>query len=277
MLAVMSRLLAACIQLTSRSDVAQNLATCRRLCAEARARGAELAVLPENFAFIGAHERDKFAVAEVVDAARPGPILGALLATARETGMWIVGGGMPEASGREGFVHNTCLVVRPDGSLAARYRKIHLFDVDIPGGAQFKESGTVAPGDEPVVVDTPWGKLGLSICYDVRFPELYRRLTAAGARVVVVPAAFTLHTGKDHWHALLRARAIENQVWVLAPGQVGRPFENRACYGHSLVVDPWGTVVAEAGDRECAVVAELDWAFQDKVRRELPCLEHRRL
>jgi predicted amidohydrolase len=273
----MARLLAACVQLTSRNDVQQNLDTCARLLHTARERGAELAVLPENFAFIGAGERDKLAVAEKIDEARPGPILSALIDSARATGLWIVGGGMPEQTGRDGFVHNTCVVVSPEGKLVGRYRKIHLFDVDIPGGAQFKESGSVEPGADVVVVDTPWMRLGLSICYDVRFPELYRRLVDGGARAVVVPAAFTLHTGKDHWHALLRARAIENQVWVLAPGQCGRPFENRACYGHSAIVDPWGAVLADAGDREAVVVADLDLDYQDKVRRELPCLSHRRL
>ncbi len=273
----MSGFLAACVQLTSRADVAQNLATCAQLAGEARARGAQLAVLPENFAFMGVGEQDKFAHAETLDAARPGPILGALLETAVKTGLWIIGGGMPEKSERAGFVHNTCVVVSPEGGLVTKYRKIHLFDVDIPGGAQFKESGTVAPGERVVTVDTPWARVGLSICYDLRFPELYRALTAADARVVVVPAAFTLHTGKDHWLALLRARAIENQVYVLAPGQVGRSHEGRACWGKSAILDPWGALLAEAPDRECAIVAEIDLGWQDKIRRELPCLAHRKL
>jgi predicted amidohydrolase len=273
----MTAILAACAQLTSTADVSRNLATCRRLIEAAAARGAKLAVLPENFAFVGAKEQDKFAVAEPLDEARPGPILASLAAAAKATGLWIVGGGMPEASPDPNKVWNTAVVIRPDGSLAARYRKIHLFDVDIPGGAQFKESGTVAPGDAVVTTKLPWFTLGLSICYDLRFPELYRRLVAEGAQVIVVPAAFTLHTGKDHWRPLLTARAIENQVYVLAPGQFGRPFENRACWGHSLIVDPWGAVLAEAGDRECAIVAELDLELQAKVRRELPCLGHRRV
>ena len=273
----MSRFLAACVQLTSRADVAQNLATVSRLCGEARERGAHLAVLPENFAFIGVGEKDKFAHAERLDAAHPGPIVSALCETAARTGLWIFGGGMPGKSNREGYVHNTCVVVSPEGKLVTTYRKIHLFDVDIPGGAQFKESGTVAPGGEAVTVDTPWAKVGLSICYDLRFPELYRALSAAGARVVIVPAAFTLHTGKDHWLTLLRARAIENQVYVLAPGQVGRSHENRVCWGKSAIIDPWGALLAEAPDRECVIVAEVDLAWQDKVRRELPCLMHRKL
>jgi predicted amidohydrolase len=273
----MTRLQAACVQLNSRADVAQNLAQVARLCAEARERGAQLAVLPENFAFMGAGEQEKLAHAETLDPARPGPILGKLLETATRTGLWIFGGGMPEKSEREGFVHNTCVVVAPGGQLVAKYRKIHLFDVDIPGGAQFKESGTVMPGDAVVLADTPWAKVGLSICYDLRFPELYRALVTGGARLVIVPAAFTLHTGKDHWHTLLRARAIENQVYVLAPGQVGRSHGDRACWGKSSIFDPWGAQLAEAPDRECVVVAEIDLAWQDKVRRELPCLSHRRL
>jgi nitrilase len=266
--------LAACVQLTSGAEVAKNLDACARLCREARSRGASLAVLPENFAFMGLTEADKFAVAEEVG---QGPISTALKAIAVENRLWVIAGGMPERAPEEGKVWNTLVGVAPDGRIAARYRKIHLFDVDIPGGAQFRESGTVLPGGEPVVLDTPWASVGLSICYDLRFPELYRGLAARGARLLVVPAAFTLHTGKDHWHALLRARAIENQVYVLAAGQFGRHNEKRVTYGHSVIIDPWGTIVAEAPDRECVIVAEVDLAFQDKVRRELPCLTHRRL
>jgi predicted amidohydrolase len=271
------RFLAACLQLTSKEDVRENLATCARLCAEARQRGAQLVVLPENFAFVGNHEQDKFAVAEEIDPAKPGPIVARLGEIARQEGLWVIAGGMPERSTQEGKVHNTLVALSPEGQVVARYRKVHLFDVDIPGGAQFKESGTVAPGGEGVLLETPWAKIGLSICYDLRFPELYRALTARGARLLVVPAAFTQHTGKDHWHALLRARAIENQAYVLAAGQYGRHSEKRVTYGHSLIVDPWGTVLTEASDREGVVVAEIDLAFQDKVRRELPCLDHRRL
>jgi deaminated glutathione amidase len=267
------RFLAACGQMTARGDVAENLATCRRLALEARERGAKLLVLPENFAFMGVGEQEKFAIAERIEDA--GPIVTALGEMAAAGGLWIFAGGMPERSEQADKVYNSCVVVAPDGRVAARYRKIHLFDVRIPGGAEFQESKTVAAGTEPVVVETPWTRVGLSICYDVRFPELYRTLGVLGARVVVVPAAFTLHTGKDHWHALLRARAIENQVYVLAAGQYGRHNEKRVCYGHSLIVDPWGTIVAEAPDREGVIVGEIDPSFQDKVRRELPALDHR--
>jgi predicted amidohydrolase len=263
-------MIAACVQLTSTADVQKNLATCGRLVAEARRRGAALAVLPENFAFMGTGEREKLLEVAQQDLA------GAVLAMAREHGIWIVAGGTPTPA-PDGKVFNTALVVNAGGELVASYRKIHLFDVKIPGGAEFQESATVAPGKDVVVCDTPIGKVGLSICYDVRFPELYRALAAAGARTVVVPAAFTLHTGKDHWQPLLRARAIEDQVHVLAAAQFGRANEKRICWGHSMIVDPWGTIVAEAPDRECVIVAELDDAYQDKVRAELPVLSHRRL
>ena len=268
----MAKMIAGLVQVTSKGDVAANLETCARLAAEGRARGAELVVLPENFAFVGDHEQDKFAIAERIEDG--GPIVTALRRIAKDNRQWVFAGGMPERSGRDPHVHNTCVVVAPSGEIAARYRKIHLFDVAIPGGAEFQESKTVEPGRDVAVVETPWGKIGLTICYDLRFPELYRALQKAGARAIIVPAAFTLHTGKDHWHTLLRARAIENQVYVLAAGQYGRHNEKRVTYGHSLIADPWGTVVAEAPDRECVVVGELDFAFQDKVRRELPCLTH---
>ena len=189
----------------------------------------------------------------------------------------LIAGGMPERSADPKRVHNTLVALDPDGRVAASYRKIHLFDVDIPGGAQFTESATVAPGAEAVVLSTPFCEIGLSICYDLRFPELYRRLVEKGATVVVVPAAFTQHTGKDHWHALLRARAIENQVYVLAAGQFGRHSDKRVTYGHSLVVDPWGTIIAEASDQQGVIVTPIDLEFQAKVRRELPCLSHRRM
>jgi predicted amidohydrolase len=269
--------LAACVQMTSGADLGKNLETIRRLVGEAAGRGAQLVVLPENFAFMGLGEAEKLAVAEPLGA---GPIQTQLADVARSSAVWLVAGGMPERiDGPEGSgtVHNTCLVYDPTGERTAVYRKVHIFDVHIAGAAEFMESRTVAPGTEVVVAETALAKVGLSICYDVRFPELYRELGRRGARIVVVPAAFTLHTGKDHWHALLRARAIENEVYVLAAAQFGRSNEKRVCYGHSVIIDPWGTVVAEAPDRACVVVAEIDLDFQDKVRRELPCLDHRRL
>jgi predicted amidohydrolase len=282
----MSSHLVAAIQMTSIENVDTNLAAARDLVTEAAGRGARLVVLPENFALLasGAEERKKFDFAELVPTpgspadAPAGPIVGAMRELARKTGAWLVLGGMPEKiPGDPGHIYNACVVLDHEGAVRARYRKIHLFDVAIPGGAEFRESATVAPGGEPVVVDTPVGPLGLTVCYDVRFPELYRVLAARGARLVVVPAAFTAHTGKDHWHVLLRARAIENQCYVIAAAQFGRHNPQRTTYGHALIVDPWGTVVADAPDRPCAVVAEVSPDFQDKVRREMPCASHRRM
>ena len=267
--------LAACVQMTSRADVAENLNKVRKGVEEAARRGAQIVVLPENFAFMGLGEDDKLPLAESLE--EPGPIAGAVCDSAAKGRVWVVAGGMPEKSEDPRKVYNTCVVADPSGRIAAIYRKIHLFDVQIPGAAEFRESRTVEPGKDVVVVETPLGAIGLSICYDVRFPELYRALVGRGARMVVVPAAFTLHTGKDHWHPLLRARAIEDQVYVLAAAQTGRANDKRICYGHSLIVDPWGTVLAEAADRECVITAEIDLDHQDKVRRELPALGHRRI
>jgi deaminated glutathione amidase len=268
------KMLAAVVQLTSGPDVTQNLTRARALLDEAARRGAKLAVLPENFAFMGEHERDKFAVAESIpeDQSGDGPILSAMREAARAHGMAIVLGGFPEKA-TETHVHNTAIYLDERGEVTARYRKIHLFDVAIPDGATYRESASVAPGSEPVVV----GDVGLSVCYDVRFPELYRELARRGARILTVPAAFTLHTGRDHWHVLMRARAVENLCWVLAAAQYGRHNAKRVTYGHSMIVDPWGVVLAEVGDHEGVAVAEIDYAHQDKLRAELPALGHRRL
>jgi predicted amidohydrolase len=268
------RTLAAVVQMTSGGDSAANLAKAEALVGEAARRGAELVVLPENFALLGEHERDKFAVAESLDAG--GPILDAMRASAQRHRVALVLGGMPEKAD-ERHVYNTCVYLDASGQIQAAYRKIHLFDVAIPDGAEYRESATVAPGREAVVAGAPHFGVGLSVCYDLRFPELYRALAQKGARVLVVPAAFTLHTGRDHWHVLLRARAIENLAFVLAAAQYGRHNARRVTYGHALIVDPWGHVLAEMGDHEGVAVAELDFDYQDKLRRELPALTHRRL
>ena len=206
-----------------------------------------------------------------------GEIVGTLSELARAHAVRIVGGTFPEAIPGEERVHNTCVSVAPDGRVDAVYRKIHLFDVDLGPEARFIESGRVAPGSEVVVVATPFGGIGLSVCYDVRFPELYRELSARGALFLAVPSAFTPQTGKDHWEVLLRARAIENQAFVLAAAQCGRHGPDRASHGRSLVVDPWGLVLAQAGDRPCVITADCDLAEQAAVRRRLPALGHRRL
>jgi deaminated glutathione amidase len=266
----------AAIQMCATDDLAANLATCRRLGDEAGSAGAKVIVLPECFAFLGRKEGDKMAVAEVVDDARPGPILSALREIAERHGAVVVGGGMPETvPGDPVRAYNTAVVVAPGRGVIGRYRKVHLFDVDIPGGAVLRESdGTVAGGDA-LVVAAHGLRFGVTICYDLRFPELYRRLWRdGGADVLLVPAAFTAHTGAAHWHLLLRARAVEDQAYVVAAGQWGRHNEKRQSYGHSLVVDPWGTVVAEQAEGDGVVLATLDPALVEKTRRNMPCGAH---
>jgi predicted amidohydrolase len=263
---------AAVIQLSSQEDVAKNLERATGLIADAARAGAEIVALPENFAFMGEEAR-KREIAESTDPA--GPITSAISRAAKENNVWIVAGGMPEASGDPARPFNTSLLVGPDGSVRSRYRKIHLFDVDLPDGTRLLESGATTAGSDPIVTEAAGVKLGMTICYDLRFPELYRRLE--GARIVTVPAAFTLTTGKDHWHVLLRARAIENQVFILAPAQHGRHPRNRQTYGKSLIVDPWGDVLAQCPEGEGFALARLDFAAQDRVRASLPCLAHRRL
>jgi predicted amidohydrolase len=265
----------AAVQLSSQDDVGANLAECRKRVRQAAEAEAKLVLLPENFAYMGA-DAGKLAGVEALEdpAAR---LSRALSDMARESAITLVAGGLPEESGHPGRPYNTSAVWDPTGRLVARYRKIHLFDVDLPDGTTLRESSATASGDEPVVVDVEGFRVGLSICYDVRFPELYRRLADLGAEVLLVPAAFTLHTGKDHWHVLLRARAIEAQCFVVAAAQWGKHPQGRVTYGHSLVVDPWGTVVAEASDQVGVVVADLDRGYLARVRAALPSLRHRRL
>jgi predicted amidohydrolase len=271
----------AVIQLSSQDDVNQNLARVRELVLEAGRSGAELVALPENFAFMG-EESKKREIAERVDDDPAGPIGTALRNAARDARVWLVAGGMPERSDDPARPFNTSLLFEPDGRLVSRYRKVHLFDVDLPDGTKLLESGATTAGSDPVANDIsgragqPVG-LGMTICYDLRFPELYRRLGERGVRIVTVPAAFTLTTGKDHWHVLLRARAIENQVFVLAPAQHGKHPRGRQTYGKSLIVDPWGDVLAQCAEGEGFAMARLDFAAQDRVRASLPCLSHRKL
>jgi predicted amidohydrolase len=271
---------AAVIQLSSQDDVAANLARATALIDRAAKAGAELVVLPENFAFMG-EEAQKRAIAESVppspSCAPEGPILGALVAAARASHVVVIGGGMPEASGDPARPYNTSVLVTPAGEVAAAYRKIHLFDVDLPDGTSLKESAATTAGAAPVVALVNGTPVGMTVCYDLRFPELYRALGALGARVVTIPSAFTLTTGKDHWHVLMRARAIENEVFVLAAAQHGKHPRGRQTYGKSLIVDPWGDVLAQCGEGEGFAVADLDFAYQDRVRAALPCLSHRRL
>lgn len=267
----------AAVQVTSTDDVEKNLARCRALVTEARAAGAELVGLPENFAFLGSDRDHRAGIAESTADDANGPILSTMRELARTTGVWLLLGGFPERGRRPESIRNTSLLLDPTGAITARYRKLHLFDVDVPGGLQFRESESVDAGDEVVVAETPWGGLGMTVCYDVRFPELYRQLAARGARMLAVPSAFTRETGKDHWHLLLRSRAVENQAFVIAPAQFGFHGGKRYSYGHALVADPWGVVIAECGDHEGFALARLDFAYQDRVRSSLPVLRHRKL
>jgi predicted amidohydrolase len=264
------RIRVACVQLTSRADKAANLERTEQLVARAAATGADLVVLPEKWNAIGD-------VAVLQAAAEPlagGESVEAMSSWARTHGITLVGGSITERrEGRE-KLSNTCLVFDSEGELAAVYRKIHLFDVDV-GGHRYRESDAEEPGDEPVVARLEDWPIGLSVCYDLRFPELYRILALEGAELVTVPAHFTLYTGKDHWHVLLRARAIENQLFVAAAAQVGETIPGKPSYGRSLVVDPWGTVLAQAPDEETVIFAELDRERLHEIRRNLPSLANR--
>jgi predicted amidohydrolase len=272
----MTTMRAAVVQLNSQDDVSANLERATHFIGEAAKAGAELVVLPENFAFSG-DESKKREIAETLADAAPGPILGALSAAAKKSNVFVIGGGMPEKSGDFERPFNASVLVDPSGRVADVYRKMHLFDVSLADGTQLRESGATKPGRDLVVSDVRGAKVGMSICYDLRFPELYRRLLDAGARVVTIPSAFTVTTGKDHWHVLMRARAIENQIFVLAAAQHGKHPKGRQTYGKSLICDPWGDVVAQCGEGEGYAVATLDFAYQDRVRASLPCLDHRAL
>lgn len=271
----------ALIQMVSVKDRDINLARARVLLGEAAHNGARIAVLPENFAcFDSAGMR---ALAEQERDAE-GPVRRFLAEQARTLGLWIVAGSMPMAMRPDGspvpepLVRATCWVIDDKGREVARYDKIHLFDAEVGDShGRYRESETFEPGTTPVCVETPVGKLGLSICYDLRFPELYRQLVAQGATWIVVPSAFTWRTGQAHWEPLLRARAIEDQVWVYAPNQGGRHNAKRRTWGHSMVIDPWGTVVHQAGEGEALLVAKLDPDLVTATRKAMPSLQNRRL
>lgn len=266
---------AAVVQMNSGADLGANLAQAQSLLERAAGEGARLAALPENFAFMGAKERDKLVHAEADGA---GAIQDWLAATAARLKLWIVAGSLPIAA-PDDRVYAACCVYGDDGRRAARYDKIHLFDVDVGNGELYRESNSIAPGAvAPVAVDTPLGRLGLSICYDVRFPELYRALVAEGCTLFCVPAAFTARTGAVHWHTLLKARAVENLGYVLAPGQCGTHPGGRGTYGHSLILDPWGETLAEVSvDVPGYALADLDPEHLQAVRARFPALSHRRM
>ncbi|MCA9550318.1 MAG: carbon-nitrogen hydrolase family protein [Myxococcales bacterium] len=263
--------LAAVVQLTTTTDVSASMAQAEALVAEAAGRGAQLVALPENVAFMGP-EADKRALAQPVD----GPLFRRLGELAGRHGIHLVAGTLPERGPDPEHVYNTSVLYGPDGQARAVYRKIHLFDVALGEGATHTESASVAPGAGAVRAETPLGTFGLSVCYDLRFPDLYRTLVRAGAELLFVPAAFTVPTGRDHWEVLLRARAIESQAYVLAPAQVGNNAPGRVTYGRSVIIDPWGTVLAQAPDRPGVIYAEIDLGRVHDFRRKLPCLDHER-
>jgi len=263
----------AVVQMSSTADLQQNLASAERLIRQAVEAGSQVTLLPEGFAYLGP-EKHKVQIAEPLP--QGGPILDRFVRLAKETNSELVLGGFWERHpDDEAKVFNSCVAIGADGTILGIYRKIHLFDVDLADGTTVKESKTVAAGMEPVVVACSAGTLGLSICYDLRFPELYRHLVDLGATALAVPSAFTATTGKDHWHVLLRARAIESQCYVLAPAQTGHHFGNRTSYGHALIVDPWGSVLAECGEGTDIALATLDSEHTEQVRQCLPSLQHR--
>jgi nitrilase len=259
----------AAIQMNSTPDKAQNLATARRLFKEATEKCPYIIAFPETFNMLSGKSADIREEAETIR----GLTVETLREWAAEYNVWILGGSIFLKSSKKDLVTNTSLLINPDGDIAARYDKIHLFDAEISGDkTAYRESNIVKAGKKPVMAQTPWGTVGLSICFDLRFPELYRAYAAKAARIIFVPAAFTETTGKAHWDILTRARAIENQAFVIAPAQTGSPYPGRNTYGHTRIVDPWGEVLAEHKTGSGVIVTELDFKRQDEIRRSLPVL-----
>jgi len=260
--------------MASGPSVTTNLMEAGRLLARAAAAGAELVVLPENFALMGMSERDKVQVRE--EDGR-GPIQDFLAARAREYGIWIVGGTLPLVASAADKVYASCLVFDAQGKRVARYDKMHLFDVMLEqSGERYAESQTIAPGERVVVVDTPFGRLGLAVCYDLRFPELFRRMSDLQVEIIALPSAFTALTGKAHWESLVRVRAIENQCYMIAAAQGGYHFNGRETYGDSMIVDPWGAVLERLPRGAGVISADIDLAYLARIRRNFPSLQHRR-
>jgi deaminated glutathione amidase len=262
---------AAAIQLNSTNDKARNLELAGRLVRDAARDGAELVVLPEKWNLLGAAAELEAGAEELED----GASIDAARGWARELGIHLVAGSIAERVADAERLFNTSALIDPSGRLAAVYRKIHMFDVEV-GGVTYRESEHEQPGEEIVTASAGAVEVGLSVCYDLRFPELYRILAVRGARLITVPSAFTLATGRDHWEVLVRARAIENQAFLIAPDQVGEAPPHYSSYGRSMIVDPWGVVLAQAADRQCFVAADLDLERQEQIRESLPSLANRR-
>lgn len=265
-------MLIAAVQMTSGADKAANLDAATKWIRRATELGARFVGLPENCAWMGP-EAERDAQAETLE----GPTLSHLATLARELKITLLAGSVLEKGAPGNKLYNTSCLFGPDGTRLAVYRKMHLFDVEVGDGQTYLESAVVAPGPGPVVAQTELGPVGLSVCYDLRFPELYRVLSRDGARLLTVPAAFTLTTGKDHWEVLLRARAIENQCYVIAPAQQGRHPKDRLTYGHAMIVDPWGLVTARCSEGQGVCLGHFDVAQVERVRKNLPALQHRRL
>lgn len=267
----MKSYLAAAVQMTSLPDLEKNLTQAEELIELAVRQGAELVGLPENFSFLGIEE-EKIAQAEAIAQASEK----FLKTMAQRFQVTILGGGFPVPVSI-GKVHNTAVLIDPNGQELAVYQKVHLFDVNVPDGNTYRESNTVMAGSQmpQVYPSKHLGNLGLSVCYDVRFPELYRHLAHQGAEILFVPAAFTAYTGKDHWQVLLQARAIENTCYVIAPAQTGQHSPQRQTHGHAMIVDPWGLILADAGARPGVALAEINPERLEQVRRQMPCLQHR--
>lgn len=261
----------AAVQMTSTADVEKNVARALQQLRRAAEREAELVAFPENLAYLR-KEGTPVEFREAVD----GELVGRFRDEARRLGVHVLLGSIPEKIPRSPKIFNTSVLIGPRGTVLATYRKMHLFDIDVRGEVVLRESRTVRAGDAPVVATTPLGRLGLSICYDLRFPELYRHLALQGAQVLFVPAAFTAYTGPHHWLPLLRARAIENQCWVVAPAQYGRHDVDRSSHGESVIIDPWGKVVNRLRKGEGIITGKIDLGAQRRVRDGLPCLSHTR-
>lgn len=262
----------AVIQLNSRTNPSENMAAVEQLLDRAAGIGAQFVGLPELWTYLGPYTGYEAAAQTI-----PGPAIELLQAKARKHNMIVHGGSIVERHPTlPGKFYNTSVLINRSGEIVAQYRKIHLFDVQLANGEQHLESERIVPGDRVVTAEVDGITFGLTVCYDLRFPELYRSLVLRGAQVLLVPAGFTLHTGRDHWEVLLRARAIENLCYVVAPGQVGTYPPDKHCFGRSMIVDPWGLVLAQAQDMPTVILSEVDLAQIEQARAQIPCLEHRR-
>ena len=272
----MKKLKYAALQMNSSADLLDNLKRCADLIKQAVDQGARLVVLPETFAFMGKSLKAQLDIAESYG---QGKIQDFLAQQAAQHKIFLVGGTVPTLIEGEARVHATCMFYDDKGECIATYNKIHLFDVDLPEkGESYRESSVFKSGDKAVVVETPLGRIGLTVCYDLRFPELFRLLLSEGAEIIALPSAFTQYTGEAHWQLLLRARAVENQAWLIGANQVGMHANGRSTYGHSAIIEPWGYVAADAkGDTEQIVITEIDRKQQAKLRQNFPCSEHRNI